>query len=70
MVCRSGHYYFPLPAFSERDSGTELEEHLAEFHDMARSTDSVVPGARVVVNEDRTLRDVAIEVMRIAEWIS
>jgi len=53
-----------------RDSGTELEEHLAEFHDMARSTDSVVPGARVVVNEDRTLRDVAIEVMRIAEWIS
>ncbi len=52
-----------------RDSGTELEEHLAEFPDMARRTDSAVPGARVVINEDRTLRDVAIEVMRIAEWI-
>jgi hypothetical protein len=52
-----------------RDSGSELEEHLAELEDMVRQTDSAVPTARTVDNDARPLREVAVDVMRLSGWI-
>ncbi len=48
-----------------RDTGSELEHHLghiAEGHQR-------LSGAKAVLNDDRELRDVALEVMRIGAWI-
>jgi hypothetical protein len=48
-----------------RDTGAELEHHLghiAEGHQR-------LAGAKAVLNEERELRDVALEVMRIGGWI-
>lgn len=52
-----------------RDSGSELESHLARIDDFTERTSAVAPDAAVVVNEGRSLREVALEVMRIARWI-
>jgi hypothetical protein len=52
-----------------RDSGAELEEHLAEIDEVTARAIKTVPSAPVVLNEDRTLREVALEVMRLARWI-
>ena len=52
-----------------RDSGSELESHLAKIDDFTERTRTVSPDAPVVVNEGRPLREVALEVMRIAGWI-
>jgi hypothetical protein len=53
----------------ERDSGSELREHLAELDEMTRKVIAAAPGARVVANDGRELGDVAREVMRAAGWI-
>jgi len=52
-----------------RDSGAELEEHLAEIDEVNGRATKTVPSAPVVLNEDRALREVALEVMRLARWI-
>ena len=52
-----------------RDSGAELEEHLAEIDEVDGRTTKTVPSAPVVLNEDRAVREVALEVMRLARWI-
>jgi dephospho-CoA kinase len=52
-----------------RDSGAELEEHLAEIDELSGRAAKTVPSAPVVLNEDRALREVALEVMRLARWI-
>ena len=51
-----------------RDSGAELEEHLRQIDEMTKRTNAVTPDAPVVVNGDGSLRDAALEVIRIAEW--
>jgi hypothetical protein len=51
-----------------RDSGSDLESHLARIDDFIERTRAVLPDAPVIVNEGRSLRDVALEVMRIAGW--
>jgi hypothetical protein len=51
-----------------RDSGAELAEHLAEIDEMTAGTMRTAPTAPVVLNEDRALRAVALEVMRLARW--
>jgi len=53
-----------------RDSGAELEEHLAELDEMTQLATDAVPRAHVVINDRRDLGDVAREVMRTAGWIS
>jgi hypothetical protein len=52
-----------------RDSGSELEVHLGQIEAMRTLTSMVAPDAPVVVNDRRTPREVAVEVMRIAGWI-
>ena len=52
-----------------RDSGAELEEHLAEMDEITERAITTVPSAAVVLNEERALREVALEVMRLAGWI-
>ena len=52
-----------------RDSGAELDEHLAEIDEMTERALKTAPSAPVVLNEERTLREVALEVMRLARWI-
>ncbi len=52
-----------------RDSGAELAEHLAALDEMTTRTIKAVPSAPVVLNEGRPLRDVALDVMRLARWI-
>lgn len=51
-----------------RDSGSELREHLAEIDEMTVRVTAAAPSARVVVNDERDLGDVAREVMRLAAW--
>ena len=53
-----------------RDSGAELGEHLAEIDEFTALAIKTVPSAPVVLNEERPLRDVALEVMRLARWIN
>jgi hypothetical protein len=53
-----------------RDAGAELQEHLGELGDMARRVRASTPTAHSVVNDERDLRDVAREVMRVAGWIT
>jgi hypothetical protein len=52
-----------------RDSGSELVEHLAEIEAMALRIESAVPTARTIDNDQRSLRDVALEVLRLSGWI-
>lgn len=52
-----------------RDSGSELEEHLADLDEMTQKVMAAASGAPVVVNDGRELGDIAKEVMRIAGWI-
>ncbi len=52
-----------------RDSGAELDEHLAEIDEITERAINTAPSAPVVLNEERTLREVALEVMRLARWI-
>lgn len=52
-----------------RDSGAELEEHLAEIDEITERAIKSAPSAPVVLNEERTLREAALEVMRLAHWI-
>jgi hypothetical protein len=52
-----------------RDSGAELEEHLAQVGEIAQRVREATPSAHVVVNEQRALRDVARDVMLAAGWI-
>lgn len=52
-----------------RDSGAELQEHLAEIDEMTQLATDAAPLAHVVVNDQRDLDDVAREVMRTAGWI-
>lgn len=52
-----------------RDSGAELEEHLAQIDEIAQRVMEATPTAHVVVNDQRALRDVARDVMRAAGWI-
>ena len=51
-----------------RDSGEELATHLAKIDDMNRRVEAAIPGAPMVENDERTLREVALEVMRISGW--
>ena len=51
-----------------RDSGSELDEHLAELDDMAGRNESA-PASRTVDNDMRSLREVAVDVMRLSGWI-
>lgn len=53
-----------------RDSGAELEEHLAEIDEITERAIKTVPAAPVVLNEERPLREVALDVMRLARWIN
>ena len=53
-----------------RDSGDELATHLGKIDDMNRRVEAATPDAPVVENEDRAVREVAIEVMRVAGWVS
>jgi hypothetical protein len=53
-----------------RDSGSELESHLAKLDDFTERTKRVSPDALVVVSEGRPLREIALEVIRIAAWIA
>ena len=52
-----------------RDAGAELEEHLALLDEMAQRVREATPTAHAVMNDQRALRDVAREVMRVAGWI-
>jgi hypothetical protein len=52
-----------------RDSGAELDEHLAEIDEVTRRATNTLSSVPVVLNEDRALREVALEVMRLARWI-
>ena len=62
----------PLPTLQKRirvrDSGAELDEHLGEIEEMTRRTDAVAPEAPVVVNDDGSLRETALEVLRLWGW--
>jgi hypothetical protein len=64
----------PRPALEQRirarDSGAELQEHLAEIDEMTQRATDAAPLAHVVVNDQRELDDVACEVMRAAGWIN
>ena len=51
-----------------RDSGEELATHLGKIDDMNRRVEAAIPGAPMVENDERTLREVALEVMRISGW--
>lgn len=51
-----------------RDSGAELEEHLGQMDEMTMRTNTVALDAPVVVN-DGSLRDAALEAIRLAGWI-
>ena len=52
-----------------RDSGAELRNHLDELDDMTRRVAAAAPKTAVVVNDGRELRAVALEVMRLVDWI-
>jgi molybdopterin-guanine dinucleotide biosynthesis protein len=52
-----------------RDSGAELEGHLVELDEMARRVAEATPMAPSVINENRSVREVALEVMRTAGWL-
>src|SRR5258705_5528484 len=52
-----------------RDSGDELATHLGKIDDMNDRVESATPKAPVVENDDRAVRDVAVEVMRVAGWV-
>jgi hypothetical protein len=52
-----------------RDSGAELQAHLAELDDISHRVAEAIPHARVVVNDQRDVGDLAREVMRLAHWI-
>jgi hypothetical protein len=52
-----------------RDSGAELEEHLAAIDEVTDQATKTVPSAPVVLNQERAIREVALEVMRLARWI-
>ena len=62
----------PFPTLQKRirarDSGAELDEHLGDIEAMTRRTDAVAPEAPVVVNDDGSLREAALEVLRLWEW--
>jgi hypothetical protein len=64
----------PRPAAEHRirlrDSGAELEGHLAELDEMALRVAEATPMTRSVVNENRALREVALEVMKTAGWVA
>jgi hypothetical protein len=53
----------------ERDSGVVLETHLGIAAEIARDLDEAHLEDFAVRNEDRSLRAVAIEILRIAGWI-
>ena len=53
-----------------RDSGDELTTHLGKIDDMNRRVETATPDAPVVENDDRAIRDVALEVMRVSGWTS
>lgn len=54
---------------SARDSGDELSTHLGKIDDMNRRVEIATPHAPVVENDDRAVREVALEVMRVAGWV-
>ena len=51
-----------------RDSGAELQEHLAELDRMTQRVIDATPQAHLVANDERDLGEVAREVMRSAGW--
>jgi hypothetical protein len=51
-----------------RDSGVELEEHLGQIDDITSRTNLIAADAPVVVNDGGSLREAALDVIRIAGW--
>jgi hypothetical protein len=52
-----------------RDTGVELEGHLAELDRMAARVAAAAPAAPVLTTDSRRPRELALEAMRLAGWI-